>query len=107
MVFIEQVFVRFRPLEYPCSSVPSDTNTAIYDICLALTHFFSIKLTDKIDNSYKIKRGIAKPIWVIGSGGVKIAAAAKIITTTYFLLVLKNSESTTPTLASKLSTTGN
>ena len=50
---------------------------------------------------------MAKPIWVIGSGGVNNAAAAKIITTTYFLLFFKNSESTTPILASKLKTTGN
>ena len=34
------------------------------------------------------------------------AAAANIITTTYFLLFFKNSESTTPTLANKLKTTG-
>ena len=69
--------------------------------------FFSINITEKIDNSYKIKRGIAKPICVIGSGGVNIAAAEKIITTTYFLRDFKYSESTMPTLASKLSTTGN
>ena len=69
--------------------------------------FFSIILTENIDNSYKIKRGIAKPICVIGSGGVNTAAAAKIITTTYFLLVFKKMESTTPILASRLSTTGN
>ena len=43
---------------------------------------------------------------VIGSGGVNKAAAANIITTTYFLL-FKNSESTNPTLANKLKTTGN
>ena len=50
---------------------------------------------------------MAKPICVTGSGGVKIAAAAKIITTTYFLLYRKNLESTTPILANKLNTTGN
>ena len=43
----------------------------------------------------------------MGSGGVKIAAAANIITTIYFLLSLRNFESTIPTLASKLKTTGN
>ena len=53
-------------------------------------------LTEKIDNSYKINKGMANPICVIGSGGVKIAAAAKIITTTYFLLFFKYSESITP-----------
>ena len=42
----------------------------------------------------------------MGSGGVSNAAAEKIITTTYFLLYFKNSESTTPTLANKLKTTG-
>ena len=52
--------------------------------------FFSISFTDKMDNSYKNNNGIAKPICVTGSGGVKIAAAAKIITTTYFLLSFKN-----------------
>ena len=62
--------------------------------------------TENIDNSYKINKGIAKPICVIGSGGVNIAAAAKIITTTYFLLSLRNFALTIPTLASKLSTTG-
>ena len=67
----------------------------------------SINFTEKIDNSYKINNGIAKPIWVIGSGGVNNAAAAKIITTTYFLLFFKNSESISPTLANKLKTTGN
>ena len=46
--------------------------------------------TDNIDNSYNNKSGIAKPICVIGSGGVKRAAAPKIITTTYFLLSLRN-----------------
>ena len=50
---------------------------------------FSINFTENIDNSYKINNGIAKPICVIGSGGVNNAAAAKIITTTYFLLFLK------------------
>ena len=50
---------------------------------------------------------MAKPICVIGSGGVNKAAAANIITTTYFLLFFKNSESTIPTLANKLKTTGN
>ena len=59
-----------------------------------------------MDNSYRINKGIAKPICVIGSGGVNKAAAVKIITTTYFLLVFKNCASTTPTLASKLKTTG-
>ena len=59
-----------------------------------------------IDNSYKINNGIAKPICVIGSGGVSIAAAVKIIITTYFLLVLRNSESTKPTLANNDNTTG-
>ena len=63
--------------------------------------------TENIDNSYKINKGIAKPICVIGSGGVKSAAAAKIITTTYFLLSFKNLASTIPTLAYKLKTTGN
>ena len=67
---------------------------------------FSINLTEKIDNSYKINKGIANPIWVIGSGGVNNAAAANIITTTYFLLFFKKSESTNPTLANKLKTTG-
>ena len=38
--------------------------------------FFSIIFTEKIDNSYKIKSGIAKPICVTGSGGVSTAAAA-------------------------------
>ena len=55
----------------------------------------------------KINKGIAKPICVIGSGGVNNAAAVKIITTTYFLLFFKNSESTIPILANKLKTTGN
>ena len=50
---------------------------------------------------------MAKPIWVIGSGGVNKAAAAKIITTTYFLRSLRNLESIIPTLANKLRTTGN
>ena len=50
---------------------------------------------------------MAKPICVIGSGGVRIAAAANIITTTYFLLFFKKIESTNPTLANKLKTTGN
>ena len=50
---------------------------------------------------------MAKPICVTGSGGVNIAAAAKIIITTYFLLSRKNLESTTPILANKLNTTGN
>ena len=59
-----------------------------------------------MDNSYKINKGIANPIWVIGSGGVNNAAAANIITTTYFLLFFKNSESTIPILANKLKTTG-
>ena len=63
--------------------------------------------TENIDNSYKINKGIAKPICVTGSGGVNSAAAAKMITTTYFLLSLKNFESTTPTLAKRLKTTGN
>ena len=45
--------------------------------------------TDNIDNSYNNNSGIAKPICVIGSGGVRIAAAANIITITYFLLSLK------------------
>ena len=62
--------------------------------------------TEIIDNSYKINKGIAKPIWVMGSGGVNNAATAKIITTTYFLLSFRNLAFTTPTLASKLSTTG-
>ena len=43
----------------------------------------------------------------MGSGGVNNAAAAKIITTTYFLFFLRNLASTIPTLANKLSTTGN
>jgi shikimate 5-dehydrogenase len=51
---------------------------------------FSINFTENIDNSYKINNGIAKPICVIGSGGVSKAAAAKIITTTYFRLSYKN-----------------
>ena len=38
---------------------------------------FSINFTENIDNSYKINNGMAKPIWVIGSGGVSNAAAAK------------------------------
>ena len=63
--------------------------------------------TEKIDNSYKINSGIAKPICVIGSGGVRIAAAAKIITTTYFRLSDRNLESIRPTRANKLRTTGN
>ena len=50
--------------------------------------------TENIDNSYKINNGIAKPICVMGSGGVNIAAAAKIITTTYFLFSFRNLEST-------------
>ena len=54
-----------------------------------LKFLFSINFTEKIDNSYKISNGIAKPICVIGSGGVNKAAAANIITTTYFLLFLK------------------
>ena len=37
---------------------------------------FSINFTENIDNSYKINNGIAKPICVIGSGGVSKAAAA-------------------------------
>ena len=32
--------------------------------------------TENIDNSYKINKGIAKPICVTGSGGVNSAAAA-------------------------------
>ena len=60
-----------------------------------------------MDNSYNNNSGRAKPIWVIGSGGVKIAAIVKIITTTYFLLSLKYSELTTPILANKLSIIGN
>ena len=60
-----------------------------------------------MDNSYNNNKGSAKPICVIGSGGVKIAAIAKIITTTYFLLNLKYTESTTPILASKLNIIGN
>ena len=63
--------------------------------------------TDNIDNSYNNKSGIAKPICVIGSGGVKRAAAPKIITTTYFLLSLRNFASIKPILASKLNTIGN
>ena len=62
--------------------------------------------TEIIDNSYKINNGIARPICVIGSGGVNNAATVKIITTTYFLLSFKNFESTIPTLANKLRTTG-
>ena len=42
-----------------------------------------------------------------GSGGVRNAAAANIITTTYFRLSLRNLASINPILASKLSTTGN
>ena len=38
---------------------------------------------------------MAKPICVIGSGGVNNAATANIITTTYFLLSFKNLELTT------------
>ena len=57
-----------------------------------LKFLFSINFTEKIDNSYKISNGIAKPICVIGSGGVNKAAAANIITTTYFLLFFKNSD---------------
>ena len=49
--------------------------------------FFSVIFTDNIDNSYSINKGIAKPICVIGSGGVSMAAAAKIITIKYFLLI--------------------
>ena len=56
-------------------------------------------LLEKIDNSYKISSGTAKPICVIGSGGVKIAAAPNIITTTYFLLSFKKVEFITPILA--------
>ena len=37
---------------------------------------FSINFTENIDNSYKINNGIAKPICVMGSGGVNNAAAA-------------------------------
>ena len=59
-----------------------------------------------IDISYNKSNGIAKPICVTGSGGVKIAATAKIITTTYFLLFFKYSESINPTLANKLKITG-
>ena len=62
--------------------------------------------TEIIDNSYKSNKGIAKPICVTGSGGVKTAATAKIITTTYFLLFFKYSESIKPTLANKLKITG-
>ena len=62
--------------------------------------------TENMDNSYKINKGIARPICVIGSGGVSIAAAAKIIITIYFLFSLKYFESTIPTLANKLKTTG-
>jgi len=43
----------------------------------------------------------------MGSGGVNIAATAKIITITYFLLFFKYSESTKPTLAKRLNKTGN
>ena len=66
-----------------------------------------MNFTENIDNSYNINNGIANPIWVIGSGGVNKAAAAKIMTITYFLRSRKKIESTTPTLANKLSTTGN
>ena len=45
--------------------------------------------------------------YIKADGGSAIAAAEKIITTTYFLRDFKYSESTTPTLASKLSATGN
>ena len=38
---------------------------------------------------------------MLGSGGVKIAAKAKIITITYLLLFLRYSEFTTPILANK------
>ena len=73
---------------------------------MSFNFLFSINFTKNIDNSYKINNGIAKPICVIGSGGVNNAAAANIITTTYFLLFFKNSELTTPTLANKLKMTG-
>ncbi len=66
-----------------------------------------MSLTENIDNSYRINNGIANPICVMGSGGVSKAAAANIITTTYFLRFFKKLESTNPTLASKLNTTGN
>ena len=57
-----------------------------FKLCIRIFKFlFSINFIEKIDNSYKINNGIAKPICVIGSGGVNKAAAAKIITTTYFL----------------------
>ena len=46
--------------------------------------FFLLTFTVTIDNSYNNNKGNAKPICVIGSGGVKIAAAAKIITTNTF-----------------------
>ena len=52
-------------------------------------YFFSINLTVIIDISYNNNRGNAKPICVIGSGGVKIAAAANIITITYFRLFFR------------------
>jgi len=38
--------------------------------------FFSIIFTDHIDISYNRSNGIANPICVTGSGGVKIAATA-------------------------------
>ena len=44
---------------------------------------------------------------MIGSGGVNIAAKTNIITTTNFLLLLKYLESIKPTLAKRLSNTGN
>ena len=65
------------------------------------------RLSGQFKLTYKINNGMAKPICVTGSGGVKIAAVVKIMTTTYFLLFLRNLESITPTLANKLNTTGN
>ena len=51
--------------------------------------------------------GNANPIWVIGSGGVNIAAILNIIIIIYFLLFLKYSASTKPTYASNVNKTGN
>ena len=49
---------------------------------------------------------MARPICVIGSGGVKIAATEKIITTTYLLVLLRYFEFTTPIFANKFNNIG-
>ena len=45
--------------------------------------------TIKIDISYKSNVGMARPIWLIRSGGVKKAAIKKTSTTAYFLPLFK------------------